>query len=117
MKGNQDSDIRFGDSLTNDRFPDGDTETGGKFDYLLANPPFGVDWKKQHKEVRREHEKPGGRFGAGLPRVNDGALLFLQHMISKFESYHPEQHKSGSRLAIVFNGSPLFTGGAGKRGE
>ena len=113
MKGNQNSDIRFGDSLTNDRFPDGEAETGGKFDYLLANPPFGVDWKKQHKEVRREHEKPGGRFGAGLPRVNDGALLFLQHMLSKFEMHHPEQHKYGSRLAIVFNGSPLFTGGAG----
>ena len=115
MKGNQNSDIRFGDSLTNDRFPDGDAETGGRFDYLLANPPFGVDWKKQHKEVRREHDTQGfgGRFGAGLPRVNDGALLFLQHMIGKFESHHPEQRESGSRLAIVFNGSPLFTGGAG----
>lgn len=109
MKGNENSDIRFGDSLINDQYPD------EYFDYLLANPPFGVDWKKQHKEVQREHEKQGfgGRFGAGLPRVNDGALLFLQHMISKFEPDQPEQYKYGSRLAIVFNGSPLFTGGAG----
>lgn len=115
MKGNEKSDIRFGDSLTNDLFPEGDTETNGKFDYLLANPPFGVDWKKQQKEVTREHDRQGfaGRFGAGLPRVSDGSLLFLQHMISKFEPYKPEIHKYGSRLAIVFNGSPLFTGGAG----
>ncbi len=115
MKENQNSDIRFGDSLINDQFPEEDSDTKGKFDYLLANPPFGVDWKKQHKEVQREHEKQGfgGRFGAGLPRINDGALLFLQHMISKFELYQPKQQKYGARLAIVFNGSPLFTGGAG----
>lgn len=115
MKGNENSDIRFGDSLINDQYPSGDSETKGQFDYLLANPPFGVDWKKQKSEVQREHEKLGfgGRFGAGLPRVNDGALLFLQHMLSKFEPYHPEQQKNGARLAIVFNGSPLFTGGAG----
>ena len=115
MKGNENSDIRFGDSLLNDRYPSGDSETKGQFDYLLANPPFGVDWKKQKSMVQREHEKLGfgGRFGAGLPRVNDGALLFLQHMLSKFEPYQPEQHKHGARLAIVFNGSPLFTGGAG----
>ncbi|MGE0681767.1 MAG: N-6 DNA methylase [Candidatus Binatia bacterium] len=101
--------VRFGDSFTEDRFPD---ET---FDYLLANPPFGVDWKKQQKEIQQEHDKRGfaGRFGAGLPRVNDGSLLFLQHMVSKFETVQPEQHKHGSRLAIVFSGSPLFTGGAG----
>jgi len=101
--------IRFGDSFTEDQFQD------EKFDYLLTNPPFGVDWKKQQKEIQREHEKQGfgGRFGAGLPRVNDGALLFLQHMISKFEPVNPKEHKHGSRLAIVFNGSPLFTGGAG----
>jgi type I restriction enzyme M protein len=101
--------IRFGDSFTEDQFQD------EKFDYLLTNPPFGVDWKKQQKEIQREHEKEGfaGRFGAGLPRVNDGALLFLQHMISKFEPVNPKEHKHGSRLAIVFNGSPLFTGGAG----
>jgi len=101
--------IRFGDTFTDDQF------SGERFDYLLANPPFGVDWKKQQKAIEDEHEKLGyaGRFGAGLPRVNDGALLFLQHMVSKFEPVQPEQHKHGSRLAIVFNGSPLFTGGAG----
>jgi type I restriction enzyme M protein len=101
--------VRFGDSFTDDQFGD---ET---FDYFLTNPPFGVDWKKQQKEIVAEHEKRGfaGRFGAGLPRVNDGSLLFLQHMISKFEPVLPEQHKHGSRLGIVFSGSPLFTGGAG----
>jgi type I restriction enzyme M protein len=111
MKGIEETRIRFGDSLTDDQFPKSDEETRGVFDYLLANPPFGVDWKKQQKEILREHEREGGagRFGAGLPRVNDGSLLFLQHMISKFQL--PE--RGGSRLAIVFNGSPLFTGGAG----
>ena len=101
--------IRFGDSFTEDRFGD------ESFDYFLTNPPFGVDWKKQRNEVRREHEKLGfaGRFGAGLPRVNDGSLLFLQHMVAKFEPVRPAEHKHGSRLAIVFYGSPLFTGGAG----
>lgn len=101
--------IKFGDSLIDDQFE------GHKFDYLIANPPFGVDWKKQQKEIKREHEKLGfaGRFGAGFPRVNDGSLLFLQHMISKFEPNDPKQKKYGSRLAIVFSGSPLFTGGAG----
>ena len=101
--------IRYGDSLTEDQFE------GKKFDYLIANPPFGVDWKKQQKEVVREHEKQGfnGRFGAGLPRVNDGALLFLQHMISKFEKVDEAKQKYGSRLAVVFSGSPLFSGGAG----
>jgi type I restriction enzyme M protein len=81
------------------------------FDYLLANPPFGVEWKKVERAVRDEYEAKGfaGRFGAGLPRINDGSFLFLQHMISKMKP--PEQ--GGSRLAIVFNGSPLFTGGAG----
>ncbi len=115
MKGNEKSDIRFGDSLINDQFPEDDPETNGKFDYLIANPPFGVDWKKQQKEVNREHDRQryAGRFGAGLPRVSDGSLLFLQHMISKFEPYQPDILKFGSRLAIVFNGSPLFTGGAG----
>ena len=115
LKDNENSDIRFGDSLLNDQYPSDDSETKGQFDYLLANPPFGVDWKKQKSAVQREHEKLGfgGRFGAGLPRVNDGALLFLQHMISKFEPYLPKQQKNGARLAIVFNGSPLFTGGAG----
>ncbi len=101
--------VRFGDIFTEDQFP---SET---FDYLLSNPPFGVDWKKQQKEIQKEHEKRGfdGRFGAGLPRVNDGALLFLQHMWSKREDVSPKEHKEGSRLAIVFSGSPMFTGGAG----
>ncbi len=101
--------IQFGDCFTEDRF------SGQTFDYFLTNPPFGVDWKKQQREIGREHEKLGfsGRFGAGLPRVNDGALLFLQHMISKFEPVRPAEQKYGSRLAIVFSGSPLFTGGAG----
>jgi type I restriction enzyme M protein len=102
-------EVRFGDIFTDDQFP---SET---FDYFLSNPPFGVDWKKQQKEIQREHEKRGfdGRFGAGLPRVNDGALLFLQHMWSKREDVKPKEHKEGSRLAIVFSGSPMFTGGAG----
>lgn len=109
MKDGENSRIEFGDSLINDRFE------GRTFDYLLANPPFGVDWKKQQQKIKQEHEKLGfeGRFGAGLPRVNDGSLLFLQHMISKFEPMAPDKRKHGSRLAIVFNGSPLFTGGAG----
>ena len=101
--------IRFGDSLTDDQFAD---ET---FDYFLTNPPFGVDWKRQKNEIKREHDRLGfeGRFGAGLPRVNDGSLLFLQHMWDKREPVRPTEHKHGSRLAIVFSGSPLFTGGAG----
>jgi type I restriction enzyme M protein len=101
--------IRFGDSFTEDQF------AGETFDYFLTNPPFGVDWKKQKNEIVREHEKLGfaGRFGAGLPRVNDGSLLFLQHMVAKFEKVAPAEHQHGSRLAIVFSGSPLFTGGAG----
>lgn len=101
--------IRFGDTFTDDQF------AGETFDYLLANPPFGVDWKKQAKTIQAEHDKLGfaGRFGAGLPRVNDGSLLFLQHMVSKFARVAPEEHHHGSRLALVFNGSPLFTGGAG----
>lgn len=101
--------IRFGDSLIDDQFE------GETFDYLIANPPFGVDWKKQQTEITRQHEKLGyaGRFGAGLPRVNDGALLFLQHMLSKFEPVDEKNKKQGSRLAIVFSGSPMFSGGAG----
>lgn len=101
--------IRFGDIFTEDKFD------GEFFDYFLTNPPFGVDWKKQQKEIERQHEKLGfaGRFGAGLPRVNDGSLLFLLHMIAKLEPVLPSEQKQGSRLAIVFSGSPLFSGGAG----
>ena len=103
------NNVRYGDSFTEDQF------AGETFDYLLTNPPFGVDWKKQQKEIKQEHDKRGfdGRFGAGLPRANDGSLLFLQHMVDKFEPVRPAEHKHGSRLAIVFSGSPLFTGGAG----
>ena len=103
---NLDSDhIAYGNSLSEDAFP------GQSFDYLLANPPFGDDWKKVRSFVTSEHKTMGftGRFGAGLPRVNDSSFLFLQHMISKMKS----SEEGGSRLAIVFNGSPLFTGGAG----
>jgi len=100
----QDDTILFGDTLVDDQFSD------KKFDYLIANPPFGVDWKKQKPQIDRDKT---GRFEAGLPRVNDGALLFLQHMISKFEPFEPAKKKFGSRLAIVFSGSPMFSGGAG----
>ncbi len=103
------NNVRYGDSFTEDQF------AGETFDYFLTNPPFGVDWKKQQKEIQQEHDKRGfdGRFGAGLPRVNDGSLLFLQHMWHKREAVRPTEQKQGSRLAIVFSGSPLFTGGAG----
>jgi type I restriction enzyme M protein len=102
IKGQHADNIKFGDSFTQDGLP------GKKFDYLLANPPFGVEWKPQADQINAEHEEKGfdGRFGPGLPRINDGSLLFIMHMISKMK---PE----GSRLAIVFNGSPLFTGDAG----
>jgi type I restriction enzyme M protein len=102
IKAQNPENIKFGDSFTQDGLP------GNRFDYLLANPPFGVEWKPQADVIEREHDEQGfkGRFGAGLPRINDGSLLFIMHMISKMK---PE----GSRLAIVFNGSPLFTGGAG----
>lgn len=109
MKETDQSKIELGDSLKDDQFE------GKTFDYFLANPPFGVNWKKQRSEVEKEHEEEGfdGRFGAGTPRVSDGSFLFLQHMISKFEPYEPENKKYGSRLGIVFSGSPLFTGVAG----
>jgi len=105
IKGQNIDHIRFGDSFTNDYM------AGKKFDYMLANPPFGVEWKPEADFIKREHEEQGfgGRFGAGLPRINDGSLLFLQHMIDKMKN----RKEGGTRLAIVFNGSPLFTGGAG----
>ena len=100
----QPGSIYFANSFSNDGYAD------RKFDYLLANPPFGVEWKKVKDEIEAEAELGyAGRFGAGLPRINDGSFLFLQHMISKMQ---PVEDR-GSRLAIVFNGSPLFTGGAG----
>ena len=87
------NNVRYGDSFIEDQFAD---ET---FDYFLTNPPFGVDWKKQQKEIREEHDNRGfgGRFGAGLPRVNDGSLLFLQHMVDKFETVRSAEQKHGSR--------------------
>ena len=105
IKGLDASLIRFGNSFDNDQHPT------RRFDYLLANPPFGVEWKMVANHIRSEHKTKGfaGRFGAGTPRINDGSFLFLQHMISKMK--RPED--GGARLAIVFNGSPLFTGAAG----
>jgi len=105
VTGHDTSHIICGNSFTEDG------HRGRTFDYLLANPPFGVEWKKVEGAIRLEHDNLGfaGRFGAGLPRINDGSFLFLQHMIAKMKSLE----EGGSRLAIVFNGSPLFTGGAG----
>lgn len=106
IKGHRDSRIEYGNTLTNDRF------SGMRFDYLLANPPFGVDWKAEKKEIDRWPNFRG--YSGKLPRINDGALLFLIHMIDKFQPWQPgDLDKPGSRIAIVFNGSPLFTGGAG----
>jgi len=104
LKGQTSTNVQQGNSFSQDRF------TGRRFDYLLANPPFGVEWKKVQEAVKSEAKNLGfgGRFGAGLPRINDGSLLFIQHMISKMK----EPSEGGSRLAIVFNGSPLFTGAA-----
>jgi type I restriction enzyme M protein len=111
IKGEEADNIKLGDTFTQDGF---DRDSEGKaitFDYMLANPPFGVEWKQQKKYIDSEHERLGykGRFGAGLPRINDGSLLFLQHMIAKMRP----PKAGGSRIAIVFNGSPLFTGDAG----
>ncbi|MCC5841500.1 MAG: SAM-dependent DNA methyltransferase [Opitutales bacterium] len=105
IKGQDISNIIFGNTLSADGLPD------SAFDYMLSNPPFGVEWKKIEKEVRAEHTRLGynGRFGPGLPRVSDGSLLFLLHLVSKMR--RPED--GGSRFGIVLNGSPLFTGGAG----
>jgi type I restriction enzyme M protein len=88
-----------------------DGHGGQKFDYMLSNPPFGVEWKKVEKAVRKEHEEKGfdGRFGPGLPRVSDGSMLFLMHLLAKMRP----ATDGGSRFGIVLNGSPLFTGGAG----
>jgi type I restriction enzyme M protein len=105
LKGQDASHIVLGNSFSED----GHAEE--HFDYLLANPPFGVEWKNVEDDVKSEADTKGfsGRFGAGLPRINDGSFLFLQHMVSKMKPVS----EGGSRLAIVFNGSPLFTGGAG----
>lgn len=101
------------DAIVNDDTLLYDGHAGTTFNYCLSNPPFGVDWKKQEKAVREEHAEKGfaGRFGPGLPRVSDGSMLFLLHLISKMRE--PAEGSTGGRAAIVLNGSPLFTGGAG----
>ena len=115
IKGENAENIILGDSFSLDGYARG----GGNgrpstFDYMLANPPFGVEWKQQEQYVKQERDTLGfeGRFGAGLPRINDGSLLFLQHMLSKMQPVAGDG-TGGSRIAIVFNGSPLFTGDAG----
>ena len=105
IKGQDVANIIAGNTLSDDGHPH------RKFDYMLSNPPFGVEWKKVEKEVRKEYEQQGfnGRFGPGLPRVSDGSMLFLLHLVSKMRP----AGEGGSRFGIVLNGSPLFTGGAG----
>ncbi|MDX9929426.1 MAG: class I SAM-dependent DNA methyltransferase [Bacteroidales bacterium] len=104
IKGQNPANMKFGDCFTQDGLEN------ERFDYMLSNPPFGVEWKKSEKKIRQEYDDKGfdGRFGAGLPAISDGSLLFLQHMISKMK-----RTTGGSRIGIVFNGSPLFSGGAG----
>ena len=105
IKGQDVSRIKLGNTLSNDQL------YVDKFDYMLSNPPFGVDWKKVEAEINDEHTLKGfaGRFGPGLPRVSDGSLLFLMHLISKLR----DTKDGGGRIGIILNGSPLFTGGAG----
>ncbi|EHP3970553.1 TPA: SAM-dependent DNA methyltransferase [Vibrio parahaemolyticus] len=111
IKGQDVSRIKLGNTLSNDQLP------ADQFDYMLSNPPFGVDWKKIEGEIKDEHQQKGfdGRFGAGLPRVSDGSLLFLMHLISKMRDKKnvDNQVTDGGRIGIILNGSPLFTGGAG----
>ncbi len=104
IKGQEVANIKLGNTLSNDQL------YASKFDYMLSNPPFGVDWKKIEGDIQDEHRKGyNGRFGPGLPRVSDGSLLFLLHLISKLR----EPQNGGGRIGIILNGSPLFTGGAG----
>ena len=98
----QPENIKLGSTLSNDGYQN----TNRKFDYMICNPPYGDSWKKDEKYVKNESKEPDGRFSVGTPRVSDGQLLFLQHMISKMEP-------SGSRIGVVFNGSPMFTGDSG----
>ena len=106
IKGQDIGNIIQGNTLSEDGL------SGKHFDYMLSNPPFGMEWKKIEKEVRKEAEQQGfdGRFGPGLPRVSDGSLLFLMHLIQKMRP----AVDGGSRFGIVLNGSPLFTGGAAR---
>lgn len=108
IKGQDVKNIKLGNTLSNDQL------AYDKFDYMLSNPPFGVDWKKIEDDIKSEYEQKGfdGRFGAGLPRVSDGSLLFLMHLMSKMRQPDAE-HEQGSRIGIILNGSPLFTGSAG----
>ena len=112
IKDEETDHIVLGDTLGDGKTKDG--FEGRQFHYMLANPPFGVEWKDQQKVVEKEANTSGfsGRFGAGLPAINDGSLLFLQHMISKMKD-PPAKGGEGSKIAIVFNGSPLFSGDAG----
>jgi len=105
IKGQEVSNIKLGNTLSDDQL------AANKFDLMLSNPPFGVEWKKVQKQVTDEHKHRGfdGRFGPGLPRVSDGSLLFLMHLVSKMR----DAREGGSRIGIILNGSPLFTGGAG----
>jgi type I restriction enzyme M protein len=105
IKGQTVSNIKLGNTLSDDQL------AGNHFDFMLSNPPFGVEWKKVQKQVTDEHTERGyaGRFGPGLPRVSDGSLLFLLHLVSKMR----DRREGGSRIGIILNGSPLFTGGAG----
>ena len=105
IKGQDIANIKLGNTLSDDQ------HAGAHFDFMLSNPPFGVDWKKVEKQVSDEHKLKGydGRFGPGLPRVSDGSLLFLLHLVSKMR----DPREGGSRIGIILNGSPLFTGGAG----
>ena len=113
IKGEDADNIVRDDTFTRDGFDRDSQGNKWTFDYMLANPPFGVEWKQQQRYIQQEADTLGyaGRFGAGTPRINDGALLFLQHMISKMRA----PKAGGSRIGIVFNGSPLFTGDAGDR--
>src|SRR5690554_7227299 len=105
IKGQDVSNIKLGNTLADDQLAD------NRFDFMLSNPPFGVEWKKVQKKITDEHTEKGynGRFGPGLPRVSDGSLLFLLHLVSKMR----DPREGGSRIGIILNGSPLFTGGAG----
>ena len=114
IKDENTNNIVLGDTLGDGKTGDG--FEGWQFHYLMANPPYGVQWKDQKDTVEREHKTAGfsGRFGAGLPAIRDGSLLFLQHMISKMYPYEEgSEDQLGSKIAIVFNGSPLFSGDAG----
>lgn len=105
IKGQDVANIKLGNTLSDDHLAE------GRYDFMLSNPPFGVDWKKVQKQITDEHTHKGynGRFGPGLPRVSDGSLLFLLHLVSKMR----DPREGGSRIGIILNGSPLFTGGAG----